>query len=95
MRHLRSDYDCIQDPATVAPELIDGTPFGADEPVFLLRARDKNAATVVMAWADWAEEDGAAPELVNAARKWADHMAAWGQEHGTKVPDTPADLLRM
>jgi hypothetical protein len=95
MRHLRKDYDRIQDPATIAPEMTNGTPFGADEPVFILRGRDMLAATCVSSWADWAEEEGAAPELVAAARKWADHMAAWGMEHGTKVPDAPPDLLRM
>jgi hypothetical protein len=95
MIHLRTDYDRIQDPATIAPHLAQGRPFGADEPVFLLRARDKNAPTAVLAWADWAEEDGAAPELVSAVRGWAQTMIDWGRANGTKVPDTPPELLRQ
>jgi hypothetical protein len=94
LRHLRLDYDRIQDPATIAPHLAQGRPFGADELVFLLRARDKNAATVVAYWADLTEEDGGDPELVSAARRWADAMHAQGQAIGTKVPDTPPELLR-
>lgn len=96
MKHLRADYDRIQDPATIAPELATGgAPFGADEPVFILRGKDKLAATCVSAWADWAEEEDAAPELVAAVRKWAEYMQRWGIDHGTKVPDTPAELLRL
>jgi hypothetical protein len=95
MKHLRKDYDRIQDPATIAPDLIEGTPFGADELVFLLRSQDKNAATVVEYWADLTQEDGGDPTLVVAARAWASKMAQQGRERGTKVPDTPPELLRL
>ena len=41
MKHARSDYDRIQDPAELIPE---------DEPVFLLRAQDRTAAGTLMHW---------------------------------------------
>ena len=41
MKHARTDYDRIQDPAGKIP---------ADEPVFLLRAQDQTAADTVEYW---------------------------------------------
>jgi hypothetical protein len=95
MEHLRSDYDRIQDPATKDPSLAPGRPFGEDEPVFILRARDVTAPDTLRHWAMRVARAGASPNLVSAAEEWADRMEAWGREHGTKVPDTPHELLKL
>ena len=82
MKHARPDYDRIQDPAGIIP---------ADEPVFLLRARDIAAPGAVRKWAYDALGNGASREIVDAALGQADAMEAWAKEHGgRKVPDMPA-----
>lgn len=104
MRHLRLDYDRIQDP--------DGR-IGDDEPVWLLRAQDVAAPVAIRRWANFVEERAAvwvdgdtaetvaarveeAARLASAARGWADHMVAWAAVNaaGGKVPDAPAGVLR-
>lgn len=81
MKHARPDYQRIQDPAGLIP---------ADEPVFLLRAKDKAAPAAVEAWAERAELEGAATELVDSALHHANAMRDWQQQHGGgKVPDAP------
>jgi hypothetical protein len=60
----------------------------ADEPVFVLCARDKAASMTVRDWADMAEKLGAKPEKVKDARYMADRMEAWREAAGGgKVPD--------
>jgi hypothetical protein len=78
MKHARADYDRIQDPAGLIPD---------DEPVFLIRGCDAVAVETVRFWATVAAAMGAAPEIVEAARKQADLMEAWPVH---KVPDMPA-----
>lgn len=87
MRHLRSDYDPIQDPSGK---------IGADEPVFLLRAKDLIAPEIVQEWALSAEDAGADPAMCKRVQEWADEMRAWQREHanGGKVPDVPEGALR-
>ena len=81
MYHARSDYqERIQDSAGIIPE---------GEPVFLLRAQDKVAPEVVEEWADRAELEDAAPNIIQAARDHAAAMREWQQIHGSKVPDMP------
>ncbi len=46
MIHARPDYNRIQDPDNLIPD---------DEPVFLLRAKDRTAPAAVDAWANLAE----------------------------------------
>ena len=60
MIHARSDYDRIQDPAVNDPSLLSegSTPIGEDEPVFLIRAKDKYAVMCLQAWALQAFIDG-------------------------------------
>lgn len=55
-----------------------------DEPVFLVRGQDVVGAATVRAWADMAQDAGAAPEIVRIAREHADKMAAWPKK---KVAD--------
>lgn len=75
MRHARADYDRIQDPAGLIP---------VEEPVFLLRGQDRNAAAAVRVWAKLVEDEGGSPEIVAAARDHADKMDAWPKK---KTPD--------
>lgn len=75
MKHARDDYNRIQDPAGLIPD---------DEPVFLLRGQDRNAAAAVRVWAKLVEDEGGAPEIVAAARDHADRMDAWPKK---KTPD--------
>lgn len=82
MRHAREDYQRIQDPAGLIPE---------DEPVFLLRAKDVAAPAAVQLWADRAEQAGASWKIVLAARDQAFEMIRWQAEHGSKIPDLPAE----
>lgn len=81
MKHARKGFDRIQDPAGLIP---------ADEPVFLLRAHDVFAASVVEYWADLLQNRGdrssTAPEIL-MARIQAQRMRDWAREHGCKIPD--------
>jgi len=58
-----------------------------DEPVFLLRAQDVNAAEVVRFWAFLAHASGADPHTVDSAERQAAAMKAWPVK---KTPDLPA-----
>lgn len=88
MRHCRTDYEAIQ------PVPSDAVSIAEDEPVFVLRSRDQNAADVVRFWANCTERAGGDAHTTARVRRWADEMQAWGEANGTKVPDTPADRLR-
>ena len=59
-------------------------PIPDEEPVFLLRAQDKTAATLVSQWAVWNEPEGVAPDLIQAAREHAVLMREWPKQ---KVAD--------
>lgn len=76
MKHARSDYDRIQDPANLIP---------VDEPVFLLRAQDKLAWHVVKIYAFCAELAGD-HEIARISREHAKKMKEW---HVKKTPDLP------
>lgn len=80
MKHARDDYMRIQDPEGKIPEA---------EPVFLLRAQDVTAPSVVETWAIRAREFGATSNIVESAKKQADAMRQWQREHGMKIPDMP------
>jgi len=64
MKHARKDYGPIQDPRGLIPD---------DEPVFLLRAKDRTAAGVVRCWASLQPEG----ILRDLAYIQADEMDAW------------------
>lgn len=80
MRHARADYNRFQDPEGLIPE---------DEPVFLIRGKDKAGPEAVRAWATLAALAGADPEIVERARRWAVTMEEWQDQHGSQVPDLP------
>lgn len=77
MMHARPDYNDLDALNAKIP---------VDEPVFLLRAQDKHAATVVRVWAALARADGD-PRLVALAEEHAQRMDAWPVK---KSPDLQA-----
>jgi hypothetical protein len=85
VRHLRSDYDSIQDPTGHIP---------ADEPVILFRSQDMFAPVLAETWASMVSAAGGDREMCDRTRAWADEMRRWQLEHGSKVPDVPAGVLR-
>ena len=78
MKHARDDYNRIQDPDGLIPE---------DEPVFLIRGKDRAGPAALRAWAKEAKAVGAHGNIVGRALTQADRMEAWQAEHGWKVPD--------
>jgi len=81
MIHAREDYNGrIVDLENKIPE---------DEPVFLLRGQDMAAPKVVEFWAKEAEDLGAKPNIVIAAREQVQRMRKWQEDHGAKTPDMP------
>lgn len=88
MKHMRIDYDGIQDSTGKVPD---------DEPVFLLRGKDPSAAAAVNAWANDVQKRGGDPELVASARQWAMQMAYYQMgfwNDGHHVADVPEGMLR-
>ena len=81
MIHARKSYMRIQDPLS---EVEGG--IGVNEPVFLLRAKDKAAAETVRYWAYLVKEMGGDLDIVVSAMKQADAMDAWEPK---QVPDMP------
>ncbi|MCL4500834.1 MAG: hypothetical protein M1438_03135 [Deltaproteobacteria bacterium] len=81
MLHARKSYMRIQDPLSEAEGGI-----GVNEPVFLLRAKDKVAAAVVRAWAFAASAAGADQDIVESALRQAEAMEAWEPK---QIPDMP------
>jgi hypothetical protein len=61
--------------------------LGVDEPVFILRAKDKLASTIVRSWYALAMSMGVSISKVTAALQCAMSMEQWGDRHGTKEPD--------
>lgn len=58
-----------------------------DEPVFVLRAKDTMAPTVVRIWAMFADIAGVFPAKTDEARELAHQMDVWQREHGSKLAD--------
>jgi hypothetical protein len=80
MKHAREDYNRIQDPAGLIPD---------DEPVFLLRAKDKTAPNIVREWARQHRQNGGAWDVCENAIGQAARMEAWQLEHGAQLADVP------
>jgi hypothetical protein len=81
MKHARQDYDRIQDPSNLIPK---------DEPVFLLRAKDKTAPAIVRAWANAQKTNPEADhQMIKEVEQHADVMEAYGNKHGNKWANTP------
>lgn len=91
MRHLRLDYNRIQDP--------EGK-IGEDEPVFLIRGQDVCAPAAIHAYADFAELAGADSAVCEATRRFAGYVKRWQQgeleyEPSGKVPDVPGGIAGL
>lgn len=78
MKHAREDYNRIQDPAGL---------IGEDEPVFLLRAKDKTAPTIVRRWALEQMNQGSNDPCIDVAIRHAMVMEAWQKVNGCKLAD--------
>jgi len=78
MIHARDDYNRIQDPAGK---------IAYDEPVFLIRAKDKVSAAAVRAWAELHKAAGGDPVLSQIAYDHADRIEDWQSEHESKSAD--------
>lgn len=78
MLHSRKDYNHIQDKTGK---------IDINEPVFILRAKDKLAPEVVMKWADYLEAEGGDEETIEIAREHASIMLQWQEENGCKLPN--------
>ncbi len=77
MKHARSDYDRIQDPAGKIPEA---------EPVFLIRGQNAFGGAVLRYYASLVRAANGDPEIVKATLQHANEMDAWLRK---KLPDMP------
>lgn len=67
-------------------------PIPANEPVFLLRAKDMVAPEVVIFWAGSAMEAQADRDITVAAIQQANKMREWQKEYGKQIPDMPKEM---
>jgi hypothetical protein len=79
MLHARKDYSPIQDPRNLIPD---------DEPVFLLRGRDKHAPETLRFYARLVENDTKGDVcIVRNTRCHARTMEHWQEDNEKKAPD--------
>ncbi len=84
MKHICEDYNRIQDPL----ELI-----GKDEPVFLLRAKDRTMSMTIRAWANYQQiAGGSNKDVVDTAFNWANEVELWQAKNGCKQANFPKNL---
>lgn len=74
--HGRSDYD-----RKGGPDIAD------DEPVFVIRGRDRAGPSALRAYASEASRLGASPRLVLSVERHARAMEEFQSDRGSKVPD--------
>lgn len=77
------------------PDYDQRTPFAdiaADEPVFVIRGRDRAAPATLRAYAREALAAGAEPELVASVTAHAEAMEEYQLRHGSKVPDLKSEF---
>lgn len=90
-RRLAREVLCIDDHGN-APDALPITTNGTtrliprDEPVFLIRGQDSVGGAAVRAWAELAEANGAAPEILRIAREHADKMDVWPKKKTADLP---------
>ena len=80
MRHLRDDYNRIQDPHNK---------IGGDEPVFLLRAQDRAFPAMLAAYCAYQRAVGNW-ELAEFIEAQGPAVHKWRATHATKQADMPA-----
>ena len=86
MIHARADYNRIQDPINKIKE---------DEPVFLLRAKDKFMPETVRDWARKVLSEGGDSRLAAMAFDHAKLAEEWQQKNGCKLPDLPKEKRKF
>lgn len=95
MIHARKDYNRIQDPALTDPSLLGegSTPFGEDEPVFLLRAKDEFFVPMLEHYQQLLQHTHPIREQAEPmAWAIADHIETahyWQLANGSRLPDMP------
>lgn len=78
MIHAREDYNRIQDPSGKIAQ---------DEPVFLLRAKDRTAPQILDEWARLQRFFGGDMRLADMATEHAKLMREWQAKNGCKLAD--------
>jgi hypothetical protein len=92
MIHAREDYARFQDPATQEPKLLGAgcSPVGEDEPVFLLRGKDKFFVPMLKAYMKLiAADHNVGYDMELAIDKHIEYSEWWQSREGTKTPDMP------
>lgn len=95
MIHARDDYNRIQDPAIGDPSLLgDGcSPIAEDEPVFLLRARDKAMMPMLAAYYKaTAMNPHGDLRMLDSITEHMHLVKKWQTEHEAKTADLPRSL---
>lgn len=78
MLHAREDYNRIQDPENKIPK---------DEPVFLIRAQDRIAPSVLRAYAEIHMLINGDADMCAIIKLHANKMKLWQMQHKVKVAD--------
>lgn len=70
--------------------------IGEDEPVFVIRARDRAAVDAIeTGYINAADAHGARDELLDVVRERVQEIRDWQAANKTKVPDTvPGQIIR-
>lgn len=63
------------------------TPLAPDEPVFVLRAKDRYMPDMLLIYAQMCEDGGSPEEHVDAARQHRLAAIEWQRQNGCRVPD--------
>lgn len=63
------------------------TPLAPDEPVFVLRAKDRFMPDMLLIYAQMCEAAGSPEEHVDAARQHRLEAIEWQRHNGCRVPD--------
>ena len=96
MIHARDDYNRIQDPALDDPSLLgDGcSPIGKDEPVFLLRCKDKHFQEMCRHYMAAVAQDHENGDyrLIESLTKHILLAVQWQNANGMKAPDMPGPV---
>lgn len=77
----------VQDSSAVPQDIAPQIPL--EEPVFLIRGQDAVGGAAVRAWADLAEAQGAAPDILQLARTHAAKMDCWPKKKTADLPKAP------
>lgn len=59
----------------------------ADEPLFVLRAKDALAVRAIEKWMEFAEEEAVSADKIAEADNLCGMMEEWQRRNGTKIPD--------